>query len=46
MQTLAIQLALNGAAVLLVSLLAGLLADAPFSPLEWATRIAEGEYRP
>jgi multicomponent Na+:H+ antiporter subunit D len=30
----------------LLSLLAGLLADAPFSPLEWATRIAEGEYRP
>jgi multicomponent Na+:H+ antiporter subunit D len=29
-----------------LSLLAGLLADAPFSPLEWATRIAEGEYRP
>jgi multicomponent Na+:H+ antiporter subunit D len=30
----------------LLALLAGLLADAPFSPLEWATRIAEGEYRP
>jgi multicomponent Na+:H+ antiporter subunit D len=28
----------------LLSLLAGLLADAPFSPLEWARRIAEGEY--
>jgi multicomponent Na+:H+ antiporter subunit D len=29
-----------------LSLLAGLLADAPFSPLAWATRIAEGEYLP
>jgi len=29
----------------LLALLAGLLADAPFSPLEWAIRIAEGEYR-
>jgi multicomponent Na+:H+ antiporter subunit D len=28
----------------LLALLAGLLADAPFSPLEWARRIAEGEY--
>jgi multicomponent Na+:H+ antiporter subunit D len=28
----------------LLALLAGLLADAPFSPLSWATRIAEGEY--
>jgi multicomponent Na+:H+ antiporter subunit D len=28
----------------LLSLLAGLMADAPFSPLEWARRIAEGEY--
>jgi multicomponent Na+:H+ antiporter subunit D len=28
----------------LLSLSAGLLADAPFSPLEWARRIAEGEY--
>jgi multicomponent Na+:H+ antiporter subunit D len=30
----------------LLSLLAGLLADAPFSPLEWARRIAEKEYLP
>ena len=30
----------------LLSLLAGLLADAPFSPLAWARRIAEGEYLP
>jgi multicomponent Na+:H+ antiporter subunit D len=30
----------------LLSLLAGLLAGAPFSPLAWARRIAEGEYLP
>jgi multicomponent Na+:H+ antiporter subunit D len=30
----------------LLSLLAGLLADAPFSPLEWARRIAQKEYPP
>jgi len=30
----------------LLALLAGLLADAPFSPLEWARLIAEREYRP
>jgi multicomponent Na+:H+ antiporter subunit D len=30
----------------LLSLLAGLLADAPFSPLEWARRIAQMEYPP
>lgn len=30
----------------LLSVLAGLLADAPFSPLEWARRIAEKEYLP
>ena len=30
----------------LLSLLAGLLADAPFSPLEWARRIAQQEYLP
>jgi multicomponent Na+:H+ antiporter subunit D len=30
----------------LLSLLAGLLADAPFSPLEWARRIAQKEYLP
>lgn len=30
----------------LFALLAGLLADAPFSPLEWARLIAEREYRP
>jgi multicomponent Na+:H+ antiporter subunit D len=29
-----------------LSLLAGLLADAPFSPLEWARLIAAREYRP
>jgi len=29
-----------------LSLLAGLLADAPFSPLEWARVIAAREYRP
>jgi len=28
----------------LLSLLAGLLAAAPFSPLEWATLIANREY--
>jgi multicomponent Na+:H+ antiporter subunit D len=30
----------------LLALLAGVLADAPFSPLEWARLIAEREYRP
>lgn len=30
----------------LLSVLAGLLADAPFSPLEWARRIAQKEYLP
>ena len=30
----------------LLALLAGLLADAPFSPLEWARLIAAREYRP
>ncbi|UYF98980.1 complex I subunit 5 family protein [Halomonas sp. PAMB 3232] len=29
-----------------VSLLAGLLAGLPFSPLDWATRVAVGEYLP
>jgi multicomponent Na+:H+ antiporter subunit D len=29
-----------------LALLAGLLADAPFSPLEWARLIAAREYRP
>ena len=33
-------------ATALFALLAGLLADAPFSPLEWARLIAEREYRP
>jgi multicomponent Na+:H+ antiporter subunit D len=28
----------------LLSLIAGLLAEAPLSPLEWARRIAEKEY--
>ena len=30
----------------LLALLAGVLADAPFSPLEWARLIAAREYRP
>jgi NADH:ubiquinone oxidoreductase subunit 5 (subunit L)/multisubunit Na+/H+ antiporter MnhA subunit len=30
----------------LLALLSGLLADAPFSPLEWARLIAAREYRP
>ena len=30
----------------LLALMAGVLADAPFSPLEWARLIAAREYRP
>ena len=33
-------------ATALLALLAGLLADAPFSPLEWARLIAQREYQP